>query len=92
MIHVREYRNASACQTDPPLRLPATSRAAVPVVEGQQPAQIARRALSAARLGGYDVLILDTAGRTTLDEAMMSEAAEIARIANPPRPCWWPTA
>jgi signal recognition particle subunit SRP54 len=39
--------------------------------------------LSAARLGGYDVLILDTAGRTTLDEAMMSEAAEIARIASP---------
>src|SRR5206468_4332600 len=37
----------------------------------------------AARLGGYDVLILDTAGRTTLDEAMMSEAAEIARIAQP---------
>ena len=31
----------------------------------------------------YDVVILDTAGRTTLDEAMMSEAAEIARIANP---------
>ncbi|MGZ5986816.1 MAG: signal recognition particle protein, partial [Caulobacteraceae bacterium] len=42
-----------------------------------------RRALSAGRLGGYDVVILDTAGRTTLDEAMMAEAAEIARIANP---------
>ncbi len=39
--------------------------------------------MSAARLGGFDVLILDTAGRTTLDEAMMSEAAEIARIAAP---------
>ena len=33
--------------------------------------------------GGFDVLILDTAGRTTLDEAMMAEAAEIARIATP---------
>jgi signal recognition particle subunit SRP54 len=55
----------------------------LPIVPGQSPADIARRALSAARLGGYDVLILDTAGRTTLDEAMMSEAAEIARIASP---------
>ena len=55
----------------------------LPIVAGQAPADIARRALSAARLGGFDVLILDTAGRTTLDEAMMSEAAEIARIASP---------
>jgi signal recognition particle subunit SRP54 len=55
----------------------------LPIVPGQSAPDIARRALSAARLQGYDVLILDTAGRTTLDEAMMSEAAEIARIANP---------
>jgi len=55
----------------------------LPIVAGQAPPDIARRALSAARLGGYDVLILDTAGRTTLDEGMMSEAAEIARIAQP---------
>ncbi|MGA0602533.1 signal recognition particle protein [Caulobacter sp. KR2-114] len=55
----------------------------LPIVQGQAPADITRRALSAARLGGYDVLILDTAGRTTLDEAMMSEAAEVARIAQP---------
>jgi len=55
----------------------------LPIVTGQSAPDIARRALSAARLGGYDVLILDTAGRTTLDEAMMSEAAEIARIAQP---------
>ena len=55
----------------------------LPIIVGQAPADIARRALSAAKLGGFDVLILDTAGRTTLDEAMMSEAAEIARIASP---------
>jgi signal recognition particle subunit SRP54 len=55
----------------------------LPIVAGQNAPDIARRALSAARLGGYDVLLLDTAGRTTLDEAMMSEAAEIARIATP---------
>ncbi|HVN01863.1 MAG TPA: signal recognition particle protein [Caulobacteraceae bacterium] len=55
----------------------------LPIVAGQAAPDIARRALSAARLGGYDVLFLDTAGRTTIDEAMMSEAAEIARIAQP---------
>jgi signal recognition particle subunit SRP54 len=55
----------------------------LPVVAGQQPPQIAQRALQAGRLGGYDVVILDTAGRTTLDEAMMAEAAEVKRAANP---------
>jgi len=55
----------------------------LPILPGQAPADIARRAISAAKLGGFDVLILDTAGRTTLDEAMMSEAAEIAKIASP---------
>jgi signal recognition particle subunit SRP54 len=55
----------------------------LPVVEGQTPPQIAKRALDAARLGGYDVVMLDTAGRTTLDDAMMSEAAEIKKAANP---------
>jgi signal recognition particle subunit SRP54 len=55
----------------------------LPIMAGQSAPDIARRALSAAKLGGYDILILDTAGRTTLDEAMMSEAAEIARIATP---------
>ena len=57
--------------------------ATLPIVPGQTAQDIARRALSAAKLGGYDVLILDTAGRTTLDEALMAEAADIARIATP---------
>jgi signal recognition particle subunit SRP54 len=55
----------------------------LPIVPGQSAPDIAKRALSAAKLQGYDVLILDTAGRTTLDEAMMAEAAEIARLSNP---------
>ena len=55
----------------------------LPIVQGQSAPDITRRALNAARLGGFDVLILDTAGRTTLDEQMMGEAAEIARIASP---------
>jgi signal recognition particle subunit SRP54 len=55
----------------------------LPIVEGQSPAQIARRAIEAAKLGAYDVVLLDTAGRTTLDDAMMSEATEVKRAVNP---------
>ena len=55
----------------------------LPIVAGQMPPQIARRAIEAGRLGGYDVVLLDTAGRTTLDEAMMAEAAEVKNAVNP---------
>src|SRR5262249_11457399 len=57
--------------------------ATLPIVAGQGPVQIARRALEAGRLGGYDVVLLDTAGRITLDEAMMAEAATVKQAANP---------
>jgi signal recognition particle subunit SRP54 len=55
----------------------------LPIVEGQTPVQIASRAIQAAKLGGYDVVLLDTAGRITLDDEMMNEAAEIKRAAAP---------
>ena len=55
----------------------------LPIVPDQAPVQIATRAVQAARLGGYDVVLLDTAGRLTLDEAMMSEAAQVRQVANP---------
>src|SRR4029078_1685001 len=55
----------------------------LPIVEGQARLRTARRALEAARLGGDDVVMLDTAGRTTLDDVMMSEAAEVKRAVNP---------
>jgi len=55
----------------------------LPILVGQSAPDIARRALSAARLQGFDIVILDTAGRTTIDEAMMAEAAEIAAISRP---------
>jgi len=55
----------------------------LPVVAGQMPPQIAQRALQAAKLGGYDIVLLDTAGRTTLDEEMMREAATVKTAANP---------
>jgi signal recognition particle subunit SRP54 len=55
----------------------------LPIVAGQTPVQIARRAVEAGRLGGYDVVLLDTAGRTTLDEEMMAEAAAVKAASNP---------
>src|SRR5262245_52586551 len=55
----------------------------LPIVEGQSPVQIAGRAVQAAKLGGFDVVLLDTAGRITLDEAMMAEAAEVRKAAAP---------
>src|SRR5207342_279680 len=47
--------------------------ATLPIVPGQGPVEIARRALNAARLQGYDVLMLDTAGRLHVDQALMDE-------------------
>jgi signal recognition particle subunit SRP54 len=55
----------------------------LPVVAGQTPVQIATRAEQAAKLGAYDVVMLDTAGRITLDEELMNEAAEVRRITRP---------
>jgi signal recognition particle subunit SRP54 len=55
----------------------------LPIVAGQMPVEIASRAMSAGRLGGYDVVILDTAGRTHIDEPLMIEMAEIRQAAKP---------
>jgi signal recognition particle subunit SRP54 len=55
----------------------------LPIVPGQRPVEIARRALDEARRGGFDVLVLDTAGRLAIDEALMAEVAEIAAVARP---------
>ena len=55
----------------------------LPVIAGQSPTDIAARAVQAAKLGGHDVVILDTAGRTHIDEPLMMEMAEIKRKSNP---------
>src|SRR5262245_32253102 len=60
-----------------------TRIATLPIVAAQPPVEIARRAVQAAKLGGYDVVILDTAGRTHIDEPLMAEMAEIKRASNP---------
>ncbi len=55
----------------------------LPVIEGQSPVDIAGRAVQAAKLGGHDVVILDTAGRTHIDEPLMVEMADIKKKAAP---------
>ena len=60
-----------------------TGVATLPIVAGQQPVDIARRALTAAKLQGYDVLILDTAGRLHVDQALMDEMRAVSQVAQP---------
>jgi signal recognition particle subunit SRP54 len=55
----------------------------LPEADAETPAQIAKRALQVAKLQAYDVLILDTAGRLSIDEALMAELREIKKITNP---------
>ena len=55
----------------------------LPIVDGQQPLDICRRALSAANLNGAEVIIFDTAGRTQIDLQMMSEIKQIEQTINP---------
>ena len=60
-----------------------TEVATLPIVAGQRPVEIAKRAMQAAKLQGYDVLMLDTAGRLHVDQALMDEMQAIADISRP---------
>ncbi len=55
----------------------------LPIVKGQKAVDIAKRAMTAGKLQGFDVVILDTAGRTSIDEEMMAEATAIAQATRP---------
>ena len=55
----------------------------LPIVAGQTPVQIAERALQSARLQGYDVVMLDTAGRLHVDDALMAEMKAVATASRP---------
>ena len=55
----------------------------LPVIKDQLPADICRRAISAANLNGADVILFDTAGRTQIDLQMMSEIKQIESIIKP---------
>ncbi len=53
------------------------------IVKDQSALDIAKRAMEQGKLGGYDVVFLDTAGRTTIDEELMAEVEDIAKATNP---------
>lgn len=53
----------------------------LPIVKGQKPIDISKRAIKEARLGGFDVLILDTAGRMHVDNELMNELENINKEA-----------
>ena len=55
----------------------------LPMAEGETATSIAKRAMTASRLQGYDVVILDTAGRVTIDQGLMDEIKQISEITNP---------
>ena len=57
--------------------------ATLPIVSGQQPVDIARRAMQAAKLQGFDVLMLDTAGRLHVDAQLMDEMKAVAQVSSP---------
>lgn len=57
--------------------------ATLPIIAGQSPLEIARRALTAARNEGFDILMLDTAGRLAIDEALMAEVQAIRDATKP---------
>ncbi|GGE38094.1 signal recognition particle protein [Primorskyibacter flagellatus] len=55
----------------------------LPIVKGEDPVTIAKRAKTQAALGGYDVYMLDTAGRLSIDEELMAQVAAVRDVANP---------
>ncbi|MFC3711443.1 signal recognition particle protein [Sphingoaurantiacus capsulatus] len=57
--------------------------ATLPIIAGQQPVDIARRAMQAAKLQGFDVVLLDTAGRLHVDQALMAEMQAVAATTDP---------
>ncbi len=60
-----------------------TEIATLPIVKGQKPLDIAKRAMDVARKEGYDVVILDTAGRLSIDEELMAEIEAIKKLTKP---------
>ena len=57
--------------------------ATLPIVKGEDPVAIAKRAKTQASLGGYDVYLLDTAGRLSIDDELMNQVAAVRDVAKP---------
>ena len=72
-----------AAQTQLEVLARQSEMASLPIVAGQEALEITRRALDTARREGFDVLILDTAGRLSIDDALMQELAQVRDLARP---------
>ena len=59
------------------------SAISLPIIKGEKPAQTTKRAIDFAKKGGFDVIVLDTAGRLHIDQQLMDEVKEVKKIANP---------
>ncbi len=57
--------------------------ATLPIIQGQTPTEIASRAMATARAEGYDVVMLDTAGRLAIDDVLMAEVAAVRDLTQP---------
>ena len=57
--------------------------ATLPIIAGQMPVDIAKRAITAAKLQGFDVVMLDTAGRLHVDQVLMAEVVAVRNAVNP---------
>ena len=55
----------------------------IEIIPDQNPVEITRRAKKAAAIGGYDILLLDTAGRLHIDNEMMDEVLDVRNVAKP---------
>ena len=55
----------------------------LPIVAGETPVQIARRAMDTGRREGYDIVILDTAGRLAINQELMDEVRDVRAVADP---------
>ena len=60
-----------------------TGIATLPIIKGQTPVEIAKRAMETGRLEGYDIVILDTAGRLSIDDVLMDEVVAIRDLTKP---------
>ena len=93
-VHLRDRRRSKALMASLDVRRPAAQEqlavlgrdngiATLPIVPLETPEGITRRALDTARREGFDVVILDTAGRSHVDDEMMAEVARLRDLAEP---------
>ncbi|MCI5061120.1 MAG: signal recognition particle protein [Alphaproteobacteria bacterium] len=53
------------------------------IIKGQNPKEITKRAMEKGRLEGFDIVMLDTAGRLAINEELMAEVADVSKLAKP---------